>query len=88
MPANAGAVRSLFAGKPAPTDSRSHGSGDLGILPHRLQPRIHPTPRHQLGMALVIGGRELALRAAVGMGAVALGLVAGMLWIGVDGAAG
>ena len=42
----------------------------------------------KLGMALVIGGRELALRAALGMGAVGLGLVAGMLWIGVDGAAG
>ena len=42
----------------------------------------------KLGMAAVIGGRGLALKAAVGMGAVALGLVAGMLWIGARTGAG
>ena len=42
----------------------------------------------KLGMAAVIGGRELALKAAVGMGAVGLGLVAGVLWIGVRNSAG
>ncbi len=39
----------------------------------------------KLGMAAVIGGRTLALRAAVGMGAVGLGLAAGMLWIASRG---
>ncbi len=42
----------------------------------------------KLGMAAVIGGRELALKAAVGMGAVGLGLVAGVLWIGARNGAG
>jgi uncharacterized membrane protein (DUF4010 family) len=35
----------------------------------------------KLGMAIVIGGRALALKVAVGMGAVALGLAGGVLWI-------
>jgi uncharacterized membrane protein (DUF4010 family) len=35
----------------------------------------------KLRMAVMIGGRELGLKAAIGMGAVALGLVAGILWV-------
>lgn len=42
----------------------------------------------KLGMAVAIGGRALGFKAAVGMGAVALGLVAGMLWMGAHSAAG
>src|SRR5690606_34107267 len=35
----------------------------------------------KLGMAAVIGGRELGLKVAIGMGAVGLGLAGGVLWI-------
>jgi uncharacterized membrane protein (DUF4010 family) len=41
----------------------------------------------KLGMAVTIGGRELGLKAVIGMGAVALGLVAGILWVGAQGMA-
>ena len=38
-------------------------------------------------MAVAIGGRALGLKAAAGMGAVALGLGSGMVWVGLRGAA-
>ncbi len=41
----------------------------------------------KLGMAVAIGGRALGLKAATGMGAVALGLGSGMVWVGLRGAA-
>ena len=37
----------------------------------------------KLGLASVIGGRALALRAAAGMASVALGLLAGLAWVGL-----
>lgn len=37
----------------------------------------------KLGLAAVIGGRALALRAAAGMASVALGLLAGLAWVGL-----
>jgi len=36
---------------------------------------------------VAVGGRALGLKAVIGMGAVGLGLVAGMLWIGVHNGA-
>jgi uncharacterized membrane protein (DUF4010 family) len=42
----------------------------------------------KLRMAVMIGGRELGLKAAIGMGAVALGLVAGILWVSAQGMGG